>query len=397
MMSLPGSAQPRVSVVILAWKLVEPLRACIASVVDSQFAGELEVIIVANGATDEVLAVVDEFAGRAIVAELPQNVGFGAGCNAGAALARGDYVVFLNDDAVASPDWLAHLVGAADDSGAGAVGSLLLNADGTVQEAGSQLRADAGTEQLGDGWTVEVARSAGLLHRRNVDYASGAALLVPRALFLEVGGFDPLFAPAYFEDVDLCLRIRAHGRDVIVEPTAVVTHARGGSTSTARRFRDFIAQRSGDAFSERWRDTLAGIDGEVDADAAGEVDREQSESQPAEPTGPREPAKVALSDVERLPEARLEDSSLALETAVATQRAYAAHLERTLADQEQREQREVSRLTSELAAARAEAERAGARAAELVARLQDLETRGPIGIVKWQAGVVQKRLRRDQS
>jgi len=389
MMSLPGSAQPRVSVVILAWKLVEPLRACIASVLASEFTGELELVIVANGASDEVRAVVDEFVDEAIVAELPQNVGFGAGCNAGAALARGDYVVFLNDDAVASPDWLANLVGAADDSGAGAVGSLLLNADGTVQEAGSQLRADAGTEQLGDGWTVEEASSAGLLQRRNVDYASGAALLVPRELFLELGGFDPLFAPAYFEDVDLCLRIRAHGRDVIVEPTAIVTHARGGSTSSARRFRDFIAQRSGDAFSERWRETLAGIDGEVDG--------EQSESRPAEPTGPREPARVALSDVERLPEAQLEDASRAIETTLEGQRAYAAHLESTLDDQEQREQLEVSRLTSELAAARAEAERAGARAAELVSRLQDLETRGPIGIVKWQAGVVQKRLKRHQS
>ncbi|HSB35622.1 MAG TPA: glycosyltransferase, partial [Thermoanaerobaculia bacterium] len=108
------------------------------------------------------------------------------------------------------------------------------NADGSLQESGSLLfRAYTQFYGFGDDWGKAEYR-----FRRTVDYSSAVCLLLSRRVFLDLGGFDAAFAPAYFEDVDFCLRLREHGFRTLVEPRSVVTHLRGAS--------------GGDSFTRDW-------------------------------------------------------------------------------------------------------------------------------------------------
>lgn len=370
---VPESALPRASVVILAWKLVDELRHCLQSLAGSASAPAFEVIIVANGANEDVRTyLADEVSGARIV-WLAENIGFGGGCNAGAAIARGEFVVFLNDDATVAADWLASLVDAADSTGAEAVASVLLNADGTLQEAGSRVRADAGTVQLGRALSLADAEDRGYLIRHEVDYGSGAALLVRRDVFVRLGGFDPLYRPAYYEDVDLSLRIKAGGGTVILEPTARVTHLSGGSTAGQRRFRSFASARSGRAFVERWAASL---------DSAPEPDAPLDETmQVFQPTIPQ---AAALTENE---------FSHPAATALEIQRSFAEWLDERLTEEEEAKSQSEHRrreLEEELRQLREQAELVGRRAAELAARLADLDSRGPIGIIAWKANVLRR-------
>ena len=271
-MTVTADPAPTVSVVVLAWRLTDELAACLAGLGAQVDAPSFETVVVDNGATDEVRMLL---AGRddVVVVTLDHNAGFGGGCDAGVAAARGRSVVFLNDDASPRPGWLAALAArAAQDDHPVAVGSLLIDPDGAVQEAGSRLLADGGTAQHGRGLTLEAATSAGLLETRAVDYCSAAALWVDVDAFRRVGGFDEAFFPAYYEDADLQLRLRLGGRRVVVEPAAVVDHLSGGSTRSFPHYREFLGLRNGDLFRRRWADTLASAAArDAPADQVGDV------------------------------------------------------------------------------------------------------------------------------
>jgi GT2 family glycosyltransferase len=256
--ALPVTDSPTVSVVVLSWRLGAQLLSCLAALAGQVDAPPFEVVLVQNGASRAARAAASQVTG-AVVVDLTENAGFGGGCAAGAARARGTSLVFLNDDAVVDRGWLAALTARADAPDRPvAVGSLLLDTDGRVQEAGSRVLSSAGTLQLGRGATLDEARAAGLLESRPVDYCSAAALWVERSAFDRVGGFDELFTPAYFEDVDLQFRLRLRlGRSVVVEPSAVAHHASGASTGSDPLYREFLGLRNGRAFSARWAATLA--------------------------------------------------------------------------------------------------------------------------------------------
>jgi GT2 family glycosyltransferase len=97
----------------------------------------------------------------------------------------------------------------------------LINPDGTLQEAGSFIHESGYSLQVG---RVGVYHPGEELEWRVVDYCSAACLAVPKAIFRELGGFDPVFCPAYFEDVDLCFRIAATGKFVVYCPASTVMH-----------------------------------------------------------------------------------------------------------------------------------------------------------------------------
>lgn len=257
--TVPTSDSPVVSVVVLAWRLGGQLVECLAALAHQRGGPEFEVVLVLNGATAEARDAAGRTEGTVVV-DLADNVGFGGGCAAGAAVARGRALVFLNDDAVVAPTWLAALHDRAEhDDRPVAVGSLLLGEDGRIQEAGCRVRSDAGTVQRGRGLTEDEARAAGLLRSRPVDYCSAAALWVDRAEFERVHGFDDLFAPAYYEDVDLQFRLRQTGRSVVVEPAAVAVHLSGASTDAVPLYREFLGHRNGTLFARRWAATLATV------------------------------------------------------------------------------------------------------------------------------------------
>lgn len=259
----PASAgiAPVVSVIVLAWRLTDPLVACVDAVRAQRGAPSAEIIVVVNGLDPDVRAAAAR-SGADRVIESPVNLGFGGGIGRGVADARGSSLVFLNDDATPQPGWLAALTGRADtDPSIGAVASLLVEADGTVQEAGSRVLHGGGTRQWGRGLSRQEAEAEGLLTARDIDYGSAAALLVRREAFEAVGGFDPRYEPAYYEDVDLQLRLRVAGWRVVLEPLAVVVHESGASTGGAGSvYREFLGDRSGTRFIDRWREVLEHVD-----------------------------------------------------------------------------------------------------------------------------------------
>lgn len=243
-------------IVLIAWKSVDTLRTCLTSLLAMTDAPAFGVRIASNGATDEVRRFLrDEVTGVAVV-DLPANVGFGAGCNAGAAGSTAEHLVFLNDDTVVSPNWLAALVDAATSRTAGAFASVLLDEDGTIQEAGARILGNGDPQPCARGLALPQARDLGLLDGRRIDYGSAAALLVRRELFERIGGFDLAFKPAYYEDVDLCFRIAAVGSAVELAPDAFVTHFTGASTSDDLMFREYASFHSRGVFVERWARSL---------------------------------------------------------------------------------------------------------------------------------------------
>ncbi len=129
---------------------------------------------------------------------------------------------------------------------------LLLGEDGRLQEAGCSVGRDGVTFPLGAGAAPDDARWA---FRREVDYGSAACLLVPRERFRELGGFDDRFAPGYYEDADLCLRLAERGVPTVLEPAARVVHLQHGSSSVERA-RELV-RRNRAAFVERWGERLA--------------------------------------------------------------------------------------------------------------------------------------------
>jgi GT2 family glycosyltransferase len=138
--------------------------------------------------------------------------------------------VFLNNDTeVRTPEWLEEMVGLAERPGVGAVGPLLLYPDGTVQHAGVVLGLRGTADHIMRGFPGDGDGYAGSLScTREVSAVTGACMLVRRDVLDELGGLDEHFA-THYQDVDLCLRIRASGRRILYTPRAVLAHHEGAT------------------------------------------------------------------------------------------------------------------------------------------------------------------------
>jgi GT2 family glycosyltransferase len=173
-------------------------------------------------------------------------VGFGPTCNLGARLAAGRFLLFLNSDSVVEPGAVEALEQRAELKRE-AVTGLLLNEDGSLQEAGSSIGRDGVTFPLGAGAEPDDPVWA---FRREVDFGSAACLLVEREAFAAANGFDDAFAPGYYEDADLCLRLAERGISTVVEPRCRVVHLQYGSGSRARA--EQLVRRNRTTFMVRW-------------------------------------------------------------------------------------------------------------------------------------------------
>ncbi|GAC1440742.1 MAG: hypothetical protein NVSMB51_20430 [Solirubrobacteraceae bacterium] len=221
-----ATGAPRVSIVIPTYSEADDLRRCLTSIRrDGCRTWQREVIVVLNGLDTELRG--RELLGGVRTLRSPVNLGYGGGCNLGAAAARGEFLVFLNDDIEVHEGWLDALVQALDEQPwAGIAGARVLSEDGSLQEAGAIIWSDGLTHGVGRG----APPGAGAFrYRRVVDYCSGCALIVRRTVWDAVGGFDERYAPAYYEDVDLCLGARALGHATVYEPAAEVTHREHGT------------------------------------------------------------------------------------------------------------------------------------------------------------------------
>jgi len=252
---VPGSDQPRASIVIPVHGAFAHTLACLRAIAAHPPGPAFEVIVVDDASPDYTLAKLAQVTGIRVQARAT-NGGFIAACNDGAALARGEFLVFLNNDTVPQPGWLDALLDTfTDHADVGLVGARLLYPDGRLQEAGGVVFAD------GSGWNYgrfEDADDCRFTYVRDVDYLSGAAIALPRALFERLGAFDKRFAPAYYEDTDLAFAVRGAGLRVIYQPAAVVVHDEGTSAGTDTGSGMKAAQARNQAvFVDKWHDALA--------------------------------------------------------------------------------------------------------------------------------------------
>ena len=163
--------------------------------------------------------------------------------------------MLLNNDTEPQPGWLEALLAIAErDPATGAVGAKLVYPDGRLQEAGGIVFADASGWNYGRGGDPNDPRFSFV---REVDYCSAACLLVPRAVWDEVGGFDERYAPAYYEDTDLCFAVRERGLKVVYQPAAVIVHHEGATagTDTATGFKQHQVTNR-ERFRAKWADAL---------------------------------------------------------------------------------------------------------------------------------------------
>jgi GT2 family glycosyltransferase len=211
-----------------------------------------ELIVVDNGSTDGTRAYLRGSIEGARVIESPVNLGFGMGNNLAAMHARGEFLCLLNSDAIVPVNWFEPLLARFDDPRVGTVVPLYVFPDGALQEAGSVVEADGRVIALGvrgDGddpaWRFA----------RTITYGSAACMLMRRSVFQALGGFDPVYGTAYYEDVDLAFRLAAIGLRVVVEPSVRVVHAQGASSPTLS---DAAARRDANQlrFCERWEPML---------------------------------------------------------------------------------------------------------------------------------------------
>lgn len=245
----------RSSVIIPVHNKVEYTYQCLRSLIKEIDLSETEIIVVDNGSQDETSRLLSYFKRTICVISNPENSGFGKACNQGAAIASGEYLIFLNNDTIVHPGWLTHLVETAEsDLSIGAVGSLLLYPDGRIQEAGGIIWRNGDGANYGWG---ENAEDGKYTFAREVDYCSAASLLVRKKLFDELGGFDDRYAPAYYEDTDLCFGIRSLGFKVVYQPMSRVVHHQGvtAGTDVLQGYKRYQAINRV-KFIEKWRDVL---------------------------------------------------------------------------------------------------------------------------------------------
>ena len=191
----------------------------------SNFAGAIELILVDSGSTDETRHVARYVRGARLT-RLDVNVGFVRACNAGLQGATAPLALFLNTDVDLAAGAIEAAVARMADETGGAGGAKIVRAHGRLQEAGSIVWRDGATEgYLRD--ASPLAPEANFV--RDVDFCSGAFLMVRASALARLDGFDDDYAPAYFEDADLCLRIAGLGLRVVYDPSVVVQHLEYGS------------------------------------------------------------------------------------------------------------------------------------------------------------------------
>lgn len=259
------SPRPLVSVLIPTRDRAGLLAQCLKGLLEETRYDELDVIVIDNGSEEpETFALFERVKRdpRVRVLPAPMPFNYAALINLGAAEARGEILLQLNNDiSVIHPDWLEELVGHAMRPNVGAAGALLLYPDGAIQHAGVVL--GVGLAPAVAGHLYHRAKGVGpgyqgwLSVSRSVSGVTGAVLAMRRSVFEEVGGMDAERLKVAFNDVDLCLKVRKAGYDIVWTPFARLYHHESASRGSdedpekVARFRSEIL-----AMRERWGETL---------------------------------------------------------------------------------------------------------------------------------------------
>ena len=244
-----------ISIIIPVFNQLPFTQACLGSIQKHQGKERFEVIVVDDSSTDATAEVIPKLPGIVYLRN-ERNLGFVASCNRGAAKARGDYLVFLNNDTTVTAGWLSALRETFQiDPKAGLVGSKLVFPDGRLQEAGGIIWRD------GSGWNrgkFQDPAKPEYNYLRDVDYCSAACIMISKSVFESIGGFDAKYEPAYYEDVDLAFKLRRAGFKTLYQPVSQVVHYEGATGGTdvstgTKKYQSINRTK----FVEAWAEVLA--------------------------------------------------------------------------------------------------------------------------------------------
>ncbi len=246
---------PDISVIIPVYGQLAYTLNCLHSLLSHTAKASFEIIVGDDASPDESALWLGQLKGVRYMRH-SVNSGFIANCNLTAASARGRLLVLLNNDTRVAEGWLDALAASFQAfPKAGLVGSKVFYPDGRLQEAGGILWQDGSAWNYGRDDDPNRPRYC---YARQVDYVSGCAIAVPTAIWREMNGFDDHFAPAYYEDVDLCFRLRQAGYETWFQPTSRVIHYEGktSGTDTGQGVKAYQVSNAG-KFHERWKTELA--------------------------------------------------------------------------------------------------------------------------------------------
>jgi GT2 family glycosyltransferase len=222
--------KPKVSIIVPVYNQVAHTLACAISLYESDPASTFELIIADDCSTDETKEIFGRLHPNVRVVRTKENFGFLRNSNHAAKSARGEFLVFLNNDMVVLPGWLDEMMETfVMHSNCGMCGSKLLNLDGTLQEAGGIYWNDGSAWNYGRGKNPE---SSEFNYQKEVDYCSGASICLRKSVWDSHNGFDESYAPAYCEEADLAFCLRSRGLQTIYQPDSVGIHLEGVSHGT---------------------------------------------------------------------------------------------------------------------------------------------------------------------
>jgi len=229
--------KPEVSIVIILHNRAELTLSCLYSLLRNPFKS-FEVILVDNNSADASHKLLQRINGAKIILN-DKNLHYLLACNQASQVAEGDYLLFLNNDTQILGDSITFAVNTLKSSDEiGAVGGKLILPDGTLQEAGSMIWQDGSCIGYGRGDSPTAPQ---YMFQRSVDYCSAAFLLTRRELFLELGGFDEDYQPAYYEETDYCVRLQKLGKKIIYNPNVGILHYEFASSSHSSSSQHAIA------------------------------------------------------------------------------------------------------------------------------------------------------------
>lgn len=253
-LQFPVFENPEVSIVIPAHNHLDYTYNCLKSILLNTRAVSYEIIVGDDLSSDDTKRL-DEVVEGITIFHNEKNLQFLRTCNKAAGMAKGKYILFLNNDTQVMYNWLLPLVKLMEENpNIGMTGSKLIFSNGMLQEAGGIIWNDGSAHNYGRGDNYTLSQYN---YVKEVDYITGAAIMIRGDLWREIGGFDERYAPVYYEDADLALEVRKHGYQVVYQPESVVVHFEGITngtdvTSGAKKHQTENWKK----FCEKWKEVL---------------------------------------------------------------------------------------------------------------------------------------------
>ncbi len=233
--------KPMVTIIIVNWNGKKHLTGCLNSLKNQRY-HDFEVVLVDNGSVDESVGFVQKNFPEVKIVQLPKNLGYSVGMNAGIENSKSKYVIALNNDTTVDQNWLSELIKMAESNQR--IGScqpkiLSMQNPQTIDTVGLALNWEGDAYQLG----VQEKDTGQYSKPKELLGACSASVLYRRSAIEQIGGFDPDFF-AFYEDVDVALRLKKAGWKCMFVPSAVVYHYGSATAVTDSPFKTYLLERN---------------------------------------------------------------------------------------------------------------------------------------------------------